>query len=251
MRTPIIDVRAGWRNSIIFTWEHLREYYDITHNHECATHIHISLVPQYDLEELKRVAMSVIYFETAFEALVPETRRGNVWAQSNWLESPSFAQRNRSRWESITEIERVIDASEFLQLMQNFGDPRYAWNFWNLTTANKTIEFRKPPGSVTADEALSWAELALNFIQVSIRLGSSRLLRSYSANIKGLRLFLRQVNEPGVNEPDRLDRLWAGEPPNAAVPPIYSPTRKGKTKDKIKPKIAADMKRIRSHPDFK
>lgn len=109
--------------------------------------------------------------------------------------------------------------------MQNFDygtDRNYAWNFQSLQFYPKTIEFRKPPVSLTPDAALSWAELALSFVHASVRCESSQL-QKVPPTVGGLRWFLRQFYVPGMNEPARLERLWKGKDPRAAVEPIPLP----------------------------
>lgn len=253
MITPVLEVKPGWRDDVIATWRYLEKYYMVSSNDDCATHIHISVTPQYNLDQLKRIASAILYFEPAFEALMPEERRGNEWAQSNWLEGSCLAQHGLSRSKSIEEIERAPDEGALVRMMQISRDPRYVWNFWNVFTPLRTIDFRQPPGSKTANEALSWTELALNFIQVSIHYGSSTVLETYPANIKGLRWYLALVNDPRINEPGRLRRLWAGKDPAAALEPLFAPESPAvteKMEKKIEKMAVADMKRIRSHPSF-
>ena len=227
MISPIFDVYplSGWRRHVIATWNFLEQHYAITTGDSCSTHIHVSLVPHYDLKDLKRVAVSIIHFEPAFEALMPEARRGNPFCQSNWLDSPRLAPAGLSRSESIAEIERKLDAYHVIASIQNGGDKCFAWNFESLKE-HSTIEFRKPPASSSADEALSWAELALNFIQASLKYGTSRRLKMIPSTIRGLRWFLEQVYVPGINVPSRLDRIWAGKDENAALEPWVWSRRK-------------------------
>lgn len=220
LRTPILDIRPGWRDHVIAAWDYLEKFYTIRSDRSCATHVHISLEPSYTLDQLKRIASSIIHFETALEAVMPPARRNNGWARSNWLSSPRLAAKNKSRKESIREIESVISRPSVIRLMQELGNPCFAWNLWSLNDKS-TIEFRKPPGSVTAAEALTWAELALNFIQAAIRFGDSDRLSNFPSNVGGLRNFLGQFNEPGVNEPERLRRLWDSVAPDAAIEPTY------------------------------
>jgi Putative amidoligase enzyme len=251
MRTPVIDFKPGWRDSVKMTWKYLEEDYRIIPTDDCATHIHISLTPQYTLDQLKRIASAIIYFEPAFEALVPDDRRGNLWCRSIWLEGPKFALQDKSRAQSIELVERAPNTMALLHLLHVIDDPRYAWNFWSLLSPKQTIEFRQPPACETADETLSWAELAVNFIQVSIKHGSAATLRLYPANAEGLRWYLGLVNERGVNEPDRLRGIWAGiYSPNAAMEPIYVPWGGDELRPKLEAKAAEDMRLIRRHPRF-
>jgi hypothetical protein len=251
MRTPALEFKPGWRDCIHTTWKYLEEHYHIIPTHDCGTHIHISLTPQYTLDQLKRIASAIIYFEPAFEALVPDDRRGNEWCRSIWLEGPKFAWQDKTRAQSIELIERAPNTMALLSLLHLNEDPRYAWNFWSLLSPKQTIEFRQPPSCETADEALSWAELAVNFIQVSVKHGSAASLRLYPANAKGLRWYLGLVHERGVSEPDRLRRIWAGiQSPNAAIEPIYVPWGGDELRPGLEAKAAEDMRLIRRHPQF-
>ncbi len=220
MISPIFDAypRSGWRRHVIATWGFLEQHYSISTNDSCATHIHVSLDPNYDLTDLKRLAVSIIHFEPAFEALIPKARKGNPYCKSNWLDSPRLGRAGLSRSQSIAEIERKVDVCDVKETIQSCHDKFFAWNFDSLNEHN-TIEFRKPPASSNADEALSWAELALNFIQAALSHGTSRRLKRIPSTIKGLRWFLGQVYVPGMNVPSRLGRIWAGKDENTASEP--------------------------------
>jgi Putative amidoligase enzyme len=220
MVTPILNVSTDpiWRKHVEVAWEYLRRDYHVTSHGSCGTHIHISLLPNYDLRDLQRIASSAIYFEPAIEALVPADRRQNVWVRSNWRQSPLLMRKGRSRLQSVADIERATTKDEVISLMQHTGDNNFTWNFSHLMEQGlkQTIEFRKPPASMTSAEALSWAELTMTFVQASIQHGTLSNLRRFEVNIGGLLRFLKQVNVPGVNEPHRLQRIWAGKPLEAA-----------------------------------
>jgi Putative amidoligase enzyme len=226
MRSPILEVypNSSWRDRVSTTWTYLEQHYYISSDYKCATHIHISLMPNYELKDLQRIASSAIYFEPALEALVPEERRRSGYAKSIWLHSPSFGRGMISRSAAIALIESTGSKQCLLQLLQG-SDTYYSWNFRNMADreAKKTIEFRKAPASLTAEEVLSWAEFAMNFAQASIEYGSSGRLEDFTPNVGGLRSFLAKVCVPGVNEPRRLERIWAGKKPEAALEPYYIP----------------------------
>lgn len=219
MLTPIFVAfpRSPWRSHVQATWRYLQQHYEITENKKCGTHVHISVEGGYSLEDVKRVASASIHFDTAFEALVPETRRGRCeFARSMWIDACEFAAKGRSRAESILMISGVTDFHAFLNLTEPYILRGYSWNFRSIFKYY-TIEFRKPPASRTADEALSWAELAMSFVQSSIRYGSPERLRLIPPTVGGLRWFLRQSHVARLNEPERLDWVWAGKDPNAFV----------------------------------
>jgi Putative amidoligase enzyme len=250
MRSPILRVfpDSPWREQVKETWTYLSRCYRITEDNSCGTHIHISMVPNYSLTELKHIASAVIQFEPAFEALMPDHRRGNAYAVSNWLHSPYLARRNKSRCQSIEAIECANDRVEVLRLVQGYRNHYFAWNFWTLFGPKGTIEFRQPPASVSAGDTLGWAELAMNFIQASVQRGSS--VRNFASNVGGLRSFLEQVHVSGVNEPVWLRSIWRGMEEEAALGPVAvdRDMLKGMvTRDKITKEAAAELKRQQRH----
>ncbi|KAF7508083.1 hypothetical protein GJ744_009665 [Endocarpon pusillum] len=220
--SPILRAFPGskWRESVELTWKCLADRYDIDTNHLCGTHIHISLEPFFNMGELVQIAQAILHFEPAIEALVPKHRRGNEFCKSNWLGSPHLGAANISRPNSIAKIGQIQDPNELIRCMGNEEDRGYSWNFLSLMEKKKrTLEFRKPPGSTTVEETLSWAEFVLSFIQAAIRCGSAEQLQKVPAHIGGLQWFLKQSNVPGVNEHHRLAGLFAGRDPMATLQP--------------------------------
>jgi hypothetical protein len=154
---------------------------------------------------------------------VPPVRRSNPFVKSNWLDSPCLAKSDRSRSDMIDEIEKAVKKDDVIRLMQNGGDRDYAWNFWALF-GKRTIEFRKPPASTTPEEVLGWAELAISFIQASVKYESAQNLQKIPATAGGLHWFISLYTEPGVNEPERLQWIWFGKDRNTMLEPIPNPT---------------------------
>ncbi|KAF7509723.1 hypothetical protein GJ744_007594 [Endocarpon pusillum] len=217
--SPMFSAFPGstWREGVEAMWTYLHKYYLIQRSASCGTHVHISLKPVYSLQEIKRIAQAAIHFEPAFEVLVPPERRWNCYAKSNWIDS--LVLRAKSRPDSIQLVEETSSMSRLMLLLQPFYERNYCWNFASLVTKG-TIEFRKPPVSTSADEALCWAELAILFIQTSIQCESVEKLQKVPPNVGGLRWFVSQFNVPGKNEPARLERLWQGKHPKAMLQPV-------------------------------
>lgn len=229
MVSPIFRAHphSTWRRDVEKTWGYLQRHYDITKTSHCATHIHVSFESPsvYTADDIRRIARAVIHFEPALEALVPQSRRGNRFAKSNWLQGQCLGYEELSRTESIAAIDEIPlvndqeDIRRVVELMQDVDDRDYCWNFVNLRRSRETIEFRKPPGSASAAEALSWAEFAMSFVQASVKHGTRDRLEKIPSNVGGLKWFLKQAHVPGVNEPSRLERIWKDKPDNAAVEP--------------------------------
>lgn len=252
--SPIFRAFPGsrWREDVEATWKYLKDHYKITANENCSTHIHISLDPFFTLPEIKRIAQAVIHFEPAIEALVPPDRRENAYVKSNWLDSPILTHKNRSRSEVIAVIEAQENVDKLVGLFQR-DNRNYAWNFSALFQ-KKTIEFRKPPASTTPEEVLSWAELALSFIQASIRCDSAKQLQKVPPTIGGLRWFVSRSAIRGINETARMARLWAGKDPMAALEPVpsikglwlWSPEARKKEAERLTQLAEADERLIDS-----
>jgi hypothetical protein len=97
--------------------------------------------------------------------------------------------RIRDRQETISLIERTKHEAELRDLMQpvdETGSFNFRWTF----RQDGRIGFRQPPGSVSANQCLSWAELARTFVQEAIKNGSSDMLKQYQGNVDALRSFI-------------------------------------------------------------
>jgi hypothetical protein len=248
MRSPILDVfpRSPWRAQVIQTWGYLDKHYRILGDDRCSTHIHVSMIPNYNLANLKQIASTIIHFEEAFEALMPDHRRGNGFAASNWLCSPYLRRQGKNRLQSIEAIRKANDEVEVFRLIQGLDSHDFCWNFLNVFGDKGTIEFRQPPASLKVADVLGWAELVMNFIQASLHFGSSA--HRFPANIGGLRSFLEQVNVDGVNKPDWLRHIWAGKPDDMALQPKQIPPEtwsKRESTQQLTEKIVVELRRSR------
>jgi hypothetical protein len=214
MATPLFVAFRGsdWRGHVHATWKYLRQNYRVIADEHCATHVHVSVEGGYSLAELKRIAGSVIQFEPAFDALVaPQRRSGQCeFAKSSWLDSDHLALQNRSRAQSVAYIDNISNFESLLLVMNPDDERKYGWNFLSIEKYF-TMEFRKAQASTTGEEALSWAELAMSFIQAAIEHGSPAKLRQVPSTVGGLRWFLEQSHVPGLNEPERLQWFWTGK----------------------------------------
>jgi Putative amidoligase enzyme len=243
---------SKWREDVEATWRYLLKSYDIAESTLASTHIHIGLDTGYTFAEVKQTAQAVVHFESAFEVLVPRARRGNHYVKSNWLDAPGLGRANKSRSESIATIEAVIYPRALLEVLHPMDpsgschDRCYGWNFYSWLE-KRSIEFRKPPASMSAKEVLSWAELAMSFVQAAISCKSSQELQRIPPTVRGLRYFLQKYanNEPGVNEPGRLERLWRGRNLDAVLEPIpQAQDVPGLERPQLEPDVEARLRRM-------
>lgn len=220
MKSPIFVAFDGspWRSRLVETWKYLRDNYEITGNEKCGTHIHVSVEGGYSFEEIKHIAASALYFEPAFDALVPLDRTGGQceYARNLWLDGRNLAKGNRSRVDSCKYIKTIPDFKYFLDVM-NPSQHMYSWNF-RCIARFYTIEFRKPPFCTAEDEVLAWAEIVMAFIQSSIRYGGTMdILETIPPTVKGLRCFLEKSHIPGMSKHEQFEWVFRGKDPDAFV----------------------------------
>ncbi|KAL2262487.1 hypothetical protein VTK26DRAFT_1168 [Humicola hyalothermophila] len=151
------------------------------------------------LRQAQSLAKSALYFERCLDALVPPYRRRSVWAKSNRhnryfaglsmdecfarvdAQASFEALGARMNWCSGASPtgaalrdrvgaagaagggKRMAGAGlgEEVEVPRDFEHDGYRWNFMNLSQGAGfgTIEFRQPPGSTSAEEAITWVML--------------------------------------------------------------------------------------------
>ena len=172
-------------------WTFLDSNYVISPHESCGTHVHISVAEGYTVGKVKRIAQAVLYFEPAFEALLPSDRRQNEYAAGNWIDNPNFGRNGRNRRESIDMIELCTTTREVVELMCPEQSKYYGWNFLNIISdPHWTIQFRRGPASSSINEVFIWVELAMSFIQAAIRYGTPANFVKIPSTISVLQWFL-------------------------------------------------------------
>jgi hypothetical protein len=116
---------SGFRHQVENVWEHLKSNTKINVNESCGTHIHVS--PQnnsgiWALGAVKAICRSIVFFEFAFEALLPPHRRRNIWAKSNVYDNDHFPDKNLGACFSLIDgcqaVPRIVE-------LMNDGDDKY------------------------------------------------------------------------------------------------------------------------------
>ncbi|KAH7014385.1 putative amidoligase enzyme-domain-containing protein [Microdochium trichocladiopsis] len=193
MVSPIIQLTENglWVHPIKVVWKFLEEVCDVGANDRCSTHVHLSLPETYSVIQMKRLAQAVIYFEGAVPLILPESRRSNHYARSNWKDNEYFKGDSRdqamAKLEGCTTIEAVIE-------MMNPGKHKryYGWNFTAFKSYG-TVEFRRGAGSTNAQQVLQWITLSTTFLRASLRIATSEDFRHYPETVGGLYRFLSSV----------------------------------------------------------
>jgi Putative amidoligase enzyme len=224
MTSPLFRAYRGspWRDEVKTTWAFLRKHYLITTNEKCSTHVHVSYRKGFDLAALQKIAQCIIHFEPAVEAIVPQSRRANSYAKSNWLDNVNFWVEKKSPRQAIEEIGNARARQEVVELMTPGLDKWFAWNFRSILDL-RTLEFRKAGASTTVQEALAWAEFAMTFVLSAMQTENTpAYLNTLPPNVDGLRRFLLKEKRPAdapMCNPEYLKPLWAGKTGKESLQP--------------------------------
>lgn len=203
-------------------WERTRSACLVKTNKSCGTHIHLSpLGRSWTLEELKSIAIAINHFESAFEVLLPMTRRGSPYARSNRRYMNS-ALENKGDSECIEAVLACQSVDDLATLMCT--DRYVAWNFVNLKKdyTKGTLEWRQPPGQNDAVGCLAWIELALNFVHsAASRPTWHENYTDYTQTIAGLQQFISEGIIDGVSQKEFMEPLFIGKSRNDSIIPTY------------------------------
>lgn len=163
---------------------------------------HISIYPLFEalrgewtVDKLKPIAKAIQYFEPAFEALLPASRRGNQWAKSNWLENPELRGVELCRRLEIIDERRAV---RDVALLMNPTTRLLGWNFTELIGGSRitrgTIEFRRSAGANEPAEVLAYAEFITLFINSAQN--DELDLYDFEITIEGLRSLVEMQDCP-------------------------------------------------------
>ncbi|OIW27625.1 hypothetical protein CONLIGDRAFT_716074 [Coniochaeta ligniaria NRRL 30616] len=216
--SPILtfDENGAWREQVKAVFDHVQTTCDITTNKSCGFHVHLSPGDgSWDLEELKRICLAILYFEPAVLALLPVSRQNHH----------SFLGKNRFGNDNFHElsIESPEDAD---YLMRNPEDRTSAWNFKNLSekyqSTGVTIEWKQPPGVTTAEECLAWTEFAVSFVQAARYWAGigAEIEDSYTPDVEGLQKFVLERGECRGRNMAYLEPIFVGK--TGTVSPVRS-----------------------------
>ena len=120
----------------------------------------------------------------------------------NWRNNPNLGMANRSRSQSISDIEALVSgfvgpdtAAQFGQLQAlvhptaEGSDPNYRWSFYS-EDGYRGLEFHRSPGYEQADHVVHWVSFVICLVKAAVASASSTELQSYSASQMGLFQFL-------------------------------------------------------------
>lgn len=206
-------------------------------NQSCGTHVHISPSDNvnWDMGSLKSICRAIIYFEGAFEALVPEHRRGNAYAKSFQADHPQF--KSKRHGECFALIEQQTHPVHIADLMNPGSDRNYAWNFCNLIYGGKmTVEFRRGPGVTGPEDCLAWVELAVSFARSARAFGTVQHLQDYTQDVQGLKAFVNATLAPSMSQPQLMGSIFVNK--QGSLKPRAMPALTAELRNKLKKKKA-------------
>ena len=127
--SPIIryEPESSWRQGLKSHFRIIMGYAKIMSDITCGTHVHVSPGDsEWTLEEVKNVSRSILYFEEAFEVLLPPDRRGNRECRSNRSDNPKL--KHLPDLEACFEKIRECTSIKALVYLMNAKD-EFTWQF--------------------------------------------------------------------------------------------------------------------------
>lgn len=200
----VFTQQSLWVNQIRTVWSTLEKGFEVRTTTQCSTHVHVSPAQgTWTLAQVKGVAMAAVYFERSIDALVPGYRRINHWCKSNrWnhcFQRLSMAQIFQEIQKQTT-IEKVAErvclcakdspTGRGINAKGDFKHYTFRWNMASLASSKGTIEFRLPPPSANADQAISWIMFVVSFVRWAAQHAASKLDPSKPAELNDLLQFV-------------------------------------------------------------
>ncbi|KAK0637450.1 putative amidoligase enzyme-domain-containing protein [Bombardia bombarda] len=197
--SPVYHIADPWTTDLQTIFRVLSTSFRIVHSEDCSTHVHISATPTpFSAADLAALGKCALFYEHALDLLVPPNRRGgNHWCQSNRV-SASFNERSLGDCLGMLDlvvqspsgsgdpgkkaVDKVVGYMNHVSPMSRTGiihgkkknfvhGKIYKWDFSRMVGGGQgTIEFRQPSGSLCADDATAWVELALAFVAAATRM---------------------------------------------------------------------------------
>jgi hypothetical protein len=178
--SPVLSGEAG-RAEAAKVADILREA-GCTVNKECGLHVHV-FAGDLDLKQMKKLAINFVHSETAFDAIVPPSRRKdeNTYIQSNRT-AFGGSYENEGINKAIAAFEAAPDMNTLIHRVSNVsnGTPRQQlgerhWREGRYRKLNfmpmlrfKTVEFRQHAGTVEGEKITNWVQLCVAFVERSM-----------------------------------------------------------------------------------
>ncbi|KAF5017107.1 hypothetical protein F66182_11014 [Fusarium sp. NRRL 66182] len=170
--SPILDAdtEGEWAGLVDRLWRTLLQSFEFRMDSTCGFHIHTSFSRgDISMSQLRNVAKAVAFWEPATARHCPLSRQDSVipFCVSNTRapEIRSMLQAHgplRGMAKLFATIDK-LDRDEIVDLI--CPSKFFAWNFLpSRTDGHGSIEFRKPPGVISAKKAKHWIAFTLAFV---------------------------------------------------------------------------------------
>ena len=215
--SPILQYLPGhgWSDSVTAVLEEIKFHCKVETSGSCSTHVHLSPLNNvpWDIGALRSLCQAILYFENAWEVLLPESRRGNGWCRSNRLRNFQFRDKSDEECYQIIRNCSSVEGRHGLIFLMNPNYDRYRqWNFRNLELGGTgTIECRLGPGIDDFRGCLAWVELIVSFVQAASRGILVQELVQYDATVEGLRDFIENAFVSELNQPQLFAMIFEGK----------------------------------------
>ncbi|KAF9878080.1 hypothetical protein CkaCkLH20_04656 [Colletotrichum karsti] len=182
--SPIFSLNSPWLADTDNIFSAVQKHCSVQDIPQCSTHIHVSQAGRdFSPHQLAALSKAILTYEACFDSLVPADRASAYWCQSN-------------RWNPVlSQCQTLEDCLDLLDVAAQHGTPAvveamcifpassaygrahgrkkdfvhgkvYKWNLSRLlgNDHGRTIEFRQPSGSTSAEDAIAWVLLTTTFV---------------------------------------------------------------------------------------
>lgn len=201
-----LQPNVDWRKTVRRFWTFLQRYYRLTNDAQSyGTRIYMSHDQGYSQTEYYNLASAIMTFDPVITELVPS----RSWSDQSARSIKKFNHRfhGMTAPECVGRIRMTESQRAFHSLLKGRGGKQFSWVFDNHPAG--MIEFRQSPPSLCAEDALTWAELTLNFVQVALDredIGEATDV----PDVGHLHSFLQSghFQQSALGSPELLARVW-------------------------------------------
>jgi Putative amidoligase enzyme len=188
--SPVIPADASWVSTIDRFWSVLDQHFQFRRDTCCGFYVHISFASgSYSLAQLRSMAKAVVFWEPATSRCAPLSRQDRVqdFCKSN-VKKPVPVAVELDKYGPLRGLYHAynyIDSANRDDIVGYVCPNKYrAWNFNPSRTGKPgSIEFRGPPGVVTAKKAKLWIAFAMAFLDVALQFNPEALAAHVQAAI--------------------------------------------------------------------
>ncbi|KAL8824674.1 MAG: hypothetical protein Q9191_004891 [Dirinaria sp. TL-2023a] len=179
--SPLICADDNCSQTVGKFWSVLLSHYELRRDTTCGLHIHISSATQnWTLDQLRSMAKAIVFWEPATARCAPLSRQDRFqdFCQSNIkAEVPVASCWTRGPLRGLLQAFDFIDNADSDAIVDYVCPDKYrAWNLRPCGTGGHgSIEFRRPPGIVTAKKAKHWIAFTMAFMEMALQFNPSRL----------------------------------------------------------------------------